>query len=290
MPEIVERPNGQPSIPIITLLTDFGLEDEYVGVMKGVILSINPAARLVDISHGVGRHNIEQAALILHASFRYFPKGSVHVVVVDPGVGGARRVVCLQRAGHLFLAPDNGVLTMVLDGDDVEKICAVTNDKYFIKPVSDTFHGRDIFAPVAAHLSKGLEMACLGKAFPPSRLTRFDLLAPFVSAGGELVGKVIAIDHFGNLMTNIDRAGFQAFRGDGQATEIVIRLGRSRIQGLSGSYDGVKIGAPLAIFGSRNLLEISVNQGDARARFKSRVGQTVRVIRPVKRGRRRGRA
>jgi S-adenosylmethionine hydrolase len=156
--------------------------------------------------------------------------------------------------------------------------------------VSGTFHGRDIFAPVAAHLSKGLEMAHLGKTLPPSRLTRFDLPEPFVSAGGELVGKVIAIDHFGNLMTNVDWAGFQAFRGDGRATEIVIRLGRSRIQGLSASYDSVKIGAPLAIFGSRNLLEISVNQGDARVRFKSSIGQAVRVKCSGKTGRTKGSA
>jgi S-adenosylmethionine hydrolase len=264
-------------IPVITLLTDFGLQDEYVGVMKGVILSVNPRVNLVDINHNITRHDIRQAALTVNASFRYFPKGSIHVVVVDPGVGGKRKAICVQQEGHFFVAPDNGVLTMVVQDGKVEKICAITNQKYFLKPVSDTFHGRDIFAPASAHLSKGVDMLCLGQEIPFSDITRLDVPTPFVSATDELAGTVISIDHFGNLITNISQATFERFKDDARSKEVVIRLGRSKIQGVSKSYDSVKMGSPVAIFGSRNLLEISLNQGDARTYFKTRIGRSVRV-------------
>ena len=264
-------------IPVITLLTDFGLEDEYVGVMKGVILSINPGVDLVDITHNITRHDIRQAALTVNASFRYFPKGSIHVVVVDPGVGGKRKVLCLKHEGHFFVAPDNGVLTVVVQDGRVEKICAITNQKYFLEPVSDTFHGRDIFAPVAAHLSKGLDMECLGQEVPLSDIAGLDIPAPFVSAANELVGTVMLIDHFGNLVTNISQATLERFKDGARSREVVIRLGGSKIQGVSKSYESVNFGAPLAIFGSRNFLEISLNQGDARTYFGAKIGQTVKV-------------
>jgi S-adenosylmethionine hydrolase len=265
------------NIPVITLLTDFGLQDEYVGVMKGVILSINPRVNLVDIHHNITRHDITQAALTVSASFRYFQEGAIHAVVVDPGVGGKRKVICLKHEGHFFVAPDNGVLTMVIDSGRVEKICEITNQEYFLKPVSDTFHGRDIFAPAAAHLSKGVDMLCLGQEIPLSNITRLDLPAPLVSAGDELVGSVISIDHFGNLITNISHQTFERFADGVRSKEVVIRLGRARIQGVSKSYDSVNIGAPVAIFGSRNLLEISLNQGDARTYFSARIGKRVRL-------------
>jgi S-adenosylmethionine hydrolase len=274
--------NGQRSSPIITLLTDFGLEDEYVGVMKGVILSINPAVQIVDITHNIARHNLEQASLVLNASFRYFPRGSIHVIVVDPGVGGARQVICLERGGHLFLAPDNGVLTMVIEENKVERVCAVQNEELFLIPVSDTFHGRDIFAPVAAYLSKGLSAVKLGKEIVPADLARFDRSEPAVSDSGELFGRVMAVDHFGNVITNIDRARFEAFRGDVRAEDMVIGLEGTTILGVVRSYDQVKRGSPVAIFGSRDFLEVSVNQGNAFAQFKIRIGQTVYVSRPGK--------
>lgn len=245
--------------------------------MKGVILSINPRVRLVDIIHNITRHDITQAALAINASFRYFPKGSIHVVVVDPGVGGKRNVICLQQEGHFFVAPDNGVLTMVIQDGKVDKICAITNQKYFLKPVSDTFHGRDIFAPAAAHLSKGVDMLCLGKEVAVSNINRLDIPVPTVNATDELVGAVISIDHFGNLITNISQANLERFKDDARLKEVVIRLGRYRIQGVSKSYDSVKTGSPVAIFGSRNLLEISLNQGDARTYFRARTGQAVRL-------------
>ncbi len=263
--------------PIITLLTDFGLKDEYVGVMKGVILSINSSVRIVDLTHNITRHDIAHAALAISASFRYFPKGSIHVIVVDPGVGGRRKVICLKKEGHFFIAPDNGVLSLVVQDEKVDEICAVTNEQYFLKPVSNTFHGRDVFAPVAAYLSKGGEIRHMGKKILLSDIVTLDIAAPFVSSAHELVGNVISIDHFGNLITSIDQEAFERFRQEEGVKDIVISLGRFNIKTISRSYDSVKIGSPVVIFGSRNLLEISINQADAGTYFKARVGQTVKV-------------
>ncbi|NVM23064.1 MAG: SAM-dependent chlorinase/fluorinase [Desulfobacterales bacterium] len=268
------------NIPVITLLTDFGLEDEYAGVMKGVILSINVGVRLVDLTHNVRRHDIVQAALAINASFRYFPKGSIHVIVVDPGVGGRRNIICLKKEGHFFIAPDNGVLSLVTQDGRVDEICAVTNDSYFLKPVSNTFHGRDIFAPVAAHLSKGVDMLRLGQKLALSDIVRLDVAAPFLSSADELVGQIISIDHFGNIVANIDKEIFEKFAKETRSKDVVISLGKFKIQGVSESYDTVKAGFPLAVFGSRNLLEISVNQADASTYFKAGIGQAVKV-RPV---------
>jgi len=263
--------------PVITLLTDFGLQDEYVGVMKGVILSINPKVQLVDITHNIGRHDIRQAALVLNASFRFFPKGSIHIVVVDPGVGGARKVICLKKEDNLFNDQDNGVLTTVIQDDKVLKACAVTERKYFLKRVSDTFHGRDVFAPVAAHLSKGLEMLNLGETLGIKDLTRLEIPLPFVSDKHELVGAVVAIDRFGNLVTNISERTLKKFQDDVGSQGFEVRLGRYKIKGVTKSYESVKAGAPIAIIGSRNLLEIALNQRDAREYFKARIGQAVKV-------------
>jgi S-adenosylmethionine hydrolase len=213
----------------------------------------------------------------MSASFRFFPKGSVHVVVVDPGVGGARRIICVKKEGHFFLAPDNGVLTMIMQDKQVKRICEVTKRKYFLKPVSDTFHGRDVFAPVAAHLSKGLDMLSLGKALGLKDLTRLEIPVPFVSDKHELVGAVTAIDHFGNLVTNISPGILSKFQGNEGLQQVEVRLGRFKIGGVSDSYDSVKVGKPLAIIGSRNLLEIALNQGDACQHFKAEIGQSVRV-------------
>ncbi len=266
------------TIPTITLLTDFGLKDEYVGAMKGVILSINSRVQLVDISHNLTRHDILQAALVIKGAFRYFPKDSIHVIVVDPGVGGKRKVICLKKEGHVFVAPDNGVLSLVTQDGKADEIYAVTNQAYFLKPVSNTFHGRDIIAPVAAHLSKGAALPSLGEKLTIDDINTLDIPVAFLSSDERLLaGEIISIDHFGNLITNIDQETFEIFTGKRKSGTIVIGLGSSRIQGVSESYDTVKVGDPLAIFGSRNLLEISVNQADARSYFRARVGLAVNV-------------
>jgi S-adenosylmethionine hydrolase len=265
-------------VPVITLLTDFGLQDEYVGVMKGVILSINSNIQLVDITHALTRHDIVQAALIVKSTFRYFPTNSIHVIVVDPGVGGKRKVICCNKDGHFFIAPDNGVLSLVVQDGKVDELRAVTNQAYFLKPVSHTFHGRDIFAPVAAHLSKDLEMSRLGQEIRLSDIVTVDLPVPFLSSRHELVGQVLSIDAFGNLMTNIDEETLMRFGHEQGLEDVVIHLGRAKIQGVSTSYDSVETGSPVAVIGSRKLLEIAVNQADARTYFRAGVGQIITVM------------
>jgi len=268
-------------VPVITLLTDFGLQDEYVGVMKGVILSINSGVQVVDITHGLTKHDVLQAALVVKSTFRYFPINAIHVIVVDPGVGGKRKVICCKKDGHFFLAPDNGALSLVIQDGDVDELRAISNEAYFLKPLSNTFHGRDIFAPVAAHLSKGLDMARLGPKMTLSDMVTLDLPAPFLSARHELVGTILSVDAFGNLVTNIDQETFMRFGRRQGLEDVVITLGRSKIQGVSTSYDSVKTGSPVAVFGSRKLLEIAVNQMDARTCLKARVGQTIRIKLPL---------
>ena len=147
---------------IITLLTDFGTEDAYVGVMKGVILSINPSAEVVDVCHYINPQDLIEAAYLIKSSYRYFPKGTIHIIVVDPGVGGNRLIVAVKLSGHIFLAPDNGVLTLLLDEGEVDTIVRVENTHYFLNSISQTFHGRDIFAPVGSHLSRGVFIENLG--------------------------------------------------------------------------------------------------------------------------------
>jgi S-adenosylmethionine hydrolase len=189
---------------IITLLTDFGLDDEYVGVMKGVILSINPAAVIVDITHRVEPQGILQAAFLIRSAWRFFPERTIHVIVVDPGVGGSREILAYESNRQVFIAPDNGVLTLLLDETAADKAVCVRNSDYFLKPVSRTFHGRDVFAPVAAHLSRGTALTELGPAQDLKKILRLKVPKAFIDAAGAIVGSIVSIDRFGNLITNID--------------------------------------------------------------------------------------
>lgn len=244
-------------MPIISLLTDFGKEDNFVGVMKAVILNINPRAKIIDLCHQVIPQNIPQAAFLLQNSFKYFPKGTVHVVVVDPGVGSSRRKILVKTENYYFVGPDNGVLSLSLRGEKVRRIINLTNDKYFLKPVSDTFHGRDVFAPVAAHLSLGRAIDDFGKRIKD--IKRFSLPEPKRSKN-KLQGEVIYIDHFGNLITNITKEAFIDFvkhRG------FKIHIAGQEINKISRSYQAGKKGWPLAIFDSFGNLEIAVAQDSA---------------------------
>src|SRR5262245_28139236 len=186
---------------IITLTTDFGLSDPFVGMMKGVILGIAPNAQLVDLTHEVHSYDILEAALIVEASYRYFPSGSVHVIVVDPGVGSERRPMAVAANGHIFVGPDNGVLSLVLDGNSAEaRVYEITNQSFFRGPVSRTFHGRDIFAPVAAHLVRGTPIESVGR--PILDFVKSPFPTPRLQAG-KLSGTVLRIDKFGNIITNL---------------------------------------------------------------------------------------
>lgn len=254
------KPSG-----IITLLTDFGLTDGYVATMKGVILSINPKATIIDLSHDVSAQNISAAAFVLNASYRYFPRGTIHVAVVDPGVGSDRKILAVESPNYWFIAPDNQLLKYVFHAGETLTVVEVLNKQFFLNQVSQTFHGRDIFAPVAAHLSLGVDIHQLGRLtcdFDPGPI---DL--PLISKN-KIVGKVIYSDRFGNLITNIAETEIP-----NHASHIVI--GAVIIPHLSRCYAEVENGQPLAIIGSSGFLEIAIRNGNARQQLAVSPGADV---------------
>ncbi|MGD9014564.1 MAG: SAM-dependent chlorinase/fluorinase [Candidatus Omnitrophota bacterium] len=258
---------------IITLLTDFGLGDNFAGVIKGVILRINPKVEIIDISHNINPGDIFQAAFLLKSSYHYFPPGTIHLVVVDPGVGSKRKAIIAKSKNYYFIGPDNGVLSLALEAEEkvINQVC-INNQRFFLRPVSSTFHGRDIFAPVAAYLSRGMNIAGFGT--PQKGYQR--LMFPSVRIkGNTLQGEIIYIDRFGNLISNIKQADFIRFVG---RRNFRISLKHKLFDQLSRSYLAVKKNKPLAIFGSFGNLEISVSLGNARDYFKARKGQPVKVI------------
>jgi hypothetical protein len=249
---------------IITLLTDFGLGDNFVGVMKGVILGINPKTEIVDISHNISPGDTIQAAFLLKSSYLYFPQDAIHLVVVDPGVGTERKIIIAKTEKYYFIGPDNGVLSLALKSEEkIIGIVSVTNQKFFLKPVSSTFHGRDIFAPVAAYLSLGRDIRDFGKLQPDYNLIKFPQpkiiasQAESVKGGGKksLQGEIIYIDRFGNLITNIQEDNFRKFAGK---RNFLIRLKGKSINKINTSYLETQKDKPLAIFGSSGNLELSV--------------------------------
>jgi S-adenosyl-L-methionine hydrolase (adenosine-forming) len=215
-------------VKTITLLTDFGLKDPYVGLMKGVILSINPDIHLVDLTHEVEPQNVTEACFLIKESFPFFGKGSVHVCVIDPTVGSDRRAIVLEHDGHFFVGPDNGLFSLAID--ERSRAYQIENERYMQKDVSHTFHGRDIFAPVAAHLSLGLAPSALGKKVDDPVLLLG--LHPTIR-GHTLTGKVVRIDRFGNLVSNISTGSFNRFVKE---RSFQIRLGDMAFETLSRSY------------------------------------------------------
>jgi len=242
--------------PILTLTTDFGLSDQFVGVMKGVILSICPQAQLVDISHAVAPFEISEGAYLIAQAYRYFPKKTVHVVVVDPGVGTSRRPILVEAAGQYFVAPDNGVLSMVYSQQKA-KARLIANEKYFLKPVSRTFHGRDIFAPVAAHLAAGVAPARMGKLIEDYLRPAFE--KPQRAGKRTWVGRILKIDRFGNIVTNFHVNEFP----DLERRDFSLSIGPRQIAVLAHNYAEYGPGEVFVIPGSTGYLEVSVSQGSA---------------------------
>jgi S-adenosylmethionine hydrolase len=262
---------------IITLLTDFGTEDAYVGVMKGVILSINPSAVVIDVCHAVDPQDLIEAAYLIKSFYKFFPKGTIHIVVVDPGVGGNRAIVAVELAGHIFLAPDNGVLTLLMDEKNIDDIVRVENPHYFLNAVSHTFHGRDIFAPVASHLSKGVHIDQLGPSLSSQDLIRLSISGPYLSEKDELIGTIITIDRFGNCISNIDENRLKEFILNGPEKTLEIKVDKTVIKSLSQNYADAAPGDLLAVIGSFGFLEIAINCGNAGRRLKISKGDTVTV-------------
>jgi len=260
---------------IITLTTDFGTRDCYVAAMKGVILEINPEACIVDLTHEIGPQNVHEGAFFLKGSAPYFPNGTVHVVVVDPGVGTDRRALCVEADGCYYVAPDNGVLSLVATPERLVSAVAIENERYLRPTVSGTFHGRDVFAPAAAHLSLGVEMSDLGP--PVHEMVRFELPAPTASGDGAIAAQVIHIDRFGNIITNADMATWNDLTRSGKGGDVQIRIHGLVLSRTCKAYSEVPQGSPLALWGSADLLEISVNRGNAAERLGAKVGDLVTI-------------
>jgi hypothetical protein len=258
---------------IITLLSDFGQESFYPAAMKGVILAICPEARIVDITHAVPEHDIAAGSYALYATYRDFPPGTIHVGVVDPGVGSQRIILAVEINHHVFLTPDNGLLSFILKSIAPERIFTVTNRALWNREVSPTFHGRDIFAPVAAHLACGTPLQEVGP--PQKSLVRLDIPSAHSTDLG-LAGEIVSVDRFGNLVTNIRQEMLPASpeaRG-----RVVVRVSGRDIHGIRLTYADVGLGELVSYVGSAGLLEIGRNRGSARDVLGAGVGHPVRLV------------
>ncbi|HEX4275354.1 MAG TPA: SAM-dependent chlorinase/fluorinase [Bryobacteraceae bacterium] len=255
----------------ITLLTDFGTTDHYVGAMKGVMLGISPDAQQVDISHEIPPYAIPQAAFTLSQAWKCFPPGTVHLVVVDPGVGSSRRAIVVEAAGHYFVAPDNGVLTMIYEAAPDHQVRQITAARFFREPVSRTFHGRDIFAPVAAHLANGVRTAELGG--PVADYARSVFGKPMQTAEKSWSGTILKVDHFGNLITNLVSEVWLPVMGNA----FVMRVGKSSVSLVAANYAAMDAGGVFVIPGSAGFLEVSANQASAAKITDARAGDPVEL-------------
>jgi S-adenosylmethionine hydrolase len=264
--------------PVIALLTDFGTRDHYAGTMKGVALGICPDATLVDITHEIAPHDVMGGALELAASYRFFPAGTVFLVVVDPGVGSTRRGIAAEAGDYRFVAPDNGVLTAVLDEHAPRKLVELTERRYARPSVSRTFEGRDRFAPAAAWLAKGTDLSVLGRA--AGAIHRLEIPVPTVDTNGAsttVTGQVLRIDRFGNLVTNIDRRSFERVAD----RPLDIRIGGHAVTRVVTTYADASPGEVCALFGSTDHLEVSTNGGSAADALSVGRGVLVTISRPA---------
>ncbi len=250
--------------PLITLTTDFGTRDSYVGVMKGVLLGICPTAHLVDITHAITPQNVLEAAFVLDTFVPYFPPGTIHLVVVDPGVGSERRALALATPDAYFVGPDNGVFSTIWQTalarwstTDVRAV-ELTEPRFWRMPVSATFHGRDIFAPVAAHLAQGVALTALGPDL--DTITLLEVPAPVCTDTNSLRGQIVYVDHFGNCVSNITTTHLAPL---GAMHDLVISVGKHTITGICYTYAAVAPGAALALIGSSGHLEVAIRDGNA---------------------------
>ncbi len=255
---------------LITLTSDFGTCDWFVGTMKGVIFSINPRVTVVDLTHEIPPGDIRAGAFALAAGCRFFPHGTVHVVVVDPGVGGPREGIAVQTEDYIFIGPDNGVLSLALARERIKMIRQLKNEALFLSTVSHTFHGRDVFAPAAAHLSSGVPPRKCGPR--QEELVQLEWPRPRVTAAS-VKGEIVYIDRFGNLITNIGGECLEPFRNT--ATRV---FGKGRkLCSVADFYQAVPAGKPVAVLGSTGFLEIAVNGGSAARMLQLEVGDPVQV-------------
>jgi len=255
---------------LITLITDFGHKDPFVGIMKGVIFGINPSATIIDLSHGISPQDVLAGALVLRHAVPFFPGGTIHVAVVDPGVGSGRRPLLIESEGSFFVGPDNGILSLALEGKKISRMIDLSNKLYHLNPASTTFHGRDVFAPVAAYLSLGIPPEDFGTTVHDFA----HLPWPEVTKTGDaLVGKVIYIDAFGNLITNVRDRDVSALHPE----KPMISVAGVTVEGLASHYSSGQEGGYTALINSWGLLEISSFKGNAQLLCGAKVGDEVLV-------------
>jgi S-adenosylmethionine hydrolase len=261
------------SMSIISLLSDFGGKDPYVAEMKAVILSISPQARIIDITHEIGKFDIRMGAYILASAAPYFPPSTVHVAVVDPGVGTERRPIIAETSRSLYVGPDNGLLILAAHREHITNVYAIDNPEYMLPDVSTTFHGRDIFAPAAAHLTQGNKPSDFGPAIQDYIFPDF---AKPAARDGELRGEILHIDGFGNIVSNITSEDLKKMGLEGGS--LVVRLGGKTLSmRFCSAYGEVPAGTPVALVGSSNFLEVAVNRGSASEVFGAKVGEAFHV-------------
>lgn len=252
---------------MITLTSDFGLKDPYVAEMKGVILSINPNANIIDITHGVEKFDIRMGAFMLASAAPYFPKGSVHLAVVDPSVGTERRAILVQTKQSFFVGPDNGLLMLAAQNQGIEHTYELTNPKFMLPKVSSTFHGRDVFAPVAAHLDMGVKPSEFGPEINDAATPEFSSVK---RRSGSLIGEVLHVDDFGNVITNINQKEMA------QAKTVNVKLQNLSLNLTFGkTYAQAKPQEPIALIGSHGFLEIALNQDSAAEKFHATAGDKI---------------
>lgn len=261
----------KPGSGIITLTTDFGWKDYYVSAMKAVILDICPYVRLVDVSHDIDPQDIMAGAWVLRNVAMLYPPGTVHVAVVDPGVGGDRKPVLVEIKGRFFVGPDNGLFSLVAE-DESYSIVELTNTRYWRHPVSRTFHGRDVFAPVAAHVCMGVSMTSFGSVC--ESLTRYRWASPIADDEG-IQGWIMHIDRYGNLISNIPADMLAHYR---EQTSFKIYVGNTVLKEISGHFSEVPDGEPVALAGSSGMLEIAINKGNAEKMLGIEKGAPVSLV------------
>lgn len=261
-------------MPIITLTTDFGNSDPFVGIMKGVILNICPKVQIIDLTHNISPQNIEQANYILGASYRFFPKSTINVCIVDPGTGTSRKPVLIETKNYFFIGPDNGIFTIIIETENIKKVISLTKERFFLPEISQTFHGRDIFSPVAAHLAKILVetpyrgISTFGETINPKDLVKLKKLE-LIKKGEKYIGQVLHIDQFGNLITNIPNNLINK--------QVKGKFKNFIITGLVLNYEEANIKELTLIKGSSGYIELFIKKGNAAKLTNAKIGDKLEI-------------
>ncbi len=262
------------TVNLITLTTDFGLQDPFVGQIKGAILRRNIKAQIVDLTHAIEPHNILAGAVTIRSSYHFFPKGSTHMIVVDPGVGSQRKIIALKADDHIFIAPDNGSLTFMIRDRKIQAVHRIENQSLFPNEISATFHGRDIMAPIAAALARGLPLREVGPKISVEECVQLDIPTTHFDENG-ITGRVIYIDRFGNIGTTINSFTLAQYQPSSFAG---IFIGAHNINAISATYSDTEAGELLALIDSAGNLEIAVNRGNAAKLTGCKIGDPVSVV------------